>query len=444
MPPLPVRVRFAPSPTGFLHIGGARTALFNWLYAKHHGGSFVLRIEDTDQARSTKESVQEILDSLRWLGIPWDEEPIYQSSRKDQYRQYAEGLVAQGLATRSTDPDKGGEAIVFKVPAGTIVVEDLIYGRVSFDASLIKDQVLIKSDGMAAYNFACVVDDATMKISPVIRGEDHLSNTPKQVALYNALGFPVPQFAHVPLILGPDRSRLSKRHGATAIMAYKQEGFMPEALFNYLVLLGWSPGNNQEIMAREDIVRQFDLDKISRKGAVFDHEKLLWMNSQYIKQLSPEDLTAAVRPFLVESGVRLNVDDDGKLRTVALLLRERLRHLKDIVSLGACFFEEEITLDDAAAKKHLVKKELAPILSRLAEGIAGLSDFNAGSIEKVTRDIIAEFKVKSTPVIQAARVAATGKAVGAGLFETLAVLGKETCARRILWAVKRIQSEPGQ
>ena len=435
---LPIRVRFAPSPTGYLHVGGARTALFNWLYARHHGGTFVLRIEDTDVARSTQDSVREILESLEWLGLNWDEGPIYQSSRFSTYREHAQQILAKGLAFTSRDPQKGsGEAIIYKMPpAKKIVVDDLIYGRVEFDSDQLKDQVLMKSDGTPAYNFACVVDDATMRINPVVRGDDHLSNTPKQIALYEALGLPVPQFAHLPLILGPDRSRLSKRHGATAVSSYQQEGYLPDALVNYLVLLGWSYGSDREMFSREELVQLFDLGNVSRKGAVFSLEKLQWMNGQYIKKLSPDRLAQEVQPFLGHGA--------DNVKTVAVLLQERMKLLKDIVDLGGCFFQDSLAVDEAAAKQHLLKKENAAMIARLKDLLKALQPFAAPEIEKAARSVIEEFQVKSTVLIQAARVALTGKSVSAGLFETMAVLGKDICLRRLGEAVERIQRESSQ
>ncbi len=445
MSSLPVRVRFAPSPTGSLHVGGARTALFNWLYAKHHGGKFILRIEDTDAQRSTQESVQEILDSVKWMGLSWDEGPIYQSARFPIYRQAAEKLVERGLAHKVTDPEKGGgEAIIFKMPSKRIVVEDLIYGRVEFDSELLKDQVLIKSDGNPAYNFACVVDDAEMRINPVIRGEDHLSNTPKQIALYEAMELSVPQFAHVPLILGPDRSRLSKRHGATAVASYKQDGYLPEALLNYLVLLGWSSGSDKEIFSLEELVAAFDLKQVSRKGAVFSGEKLQWMNAQYIKKLSPEKLVQEVTPFLAAEGLLPADGTAEKVRAVACLLKERLHVLKDILGLGACFFQEQIVFDEKALATHVLKKENIPVFARLCSLLEDEKSFHAPELEKITRGLAEEFKRKTTPVVQAMRVALTGKAVGAGLFDTMALLGRDVCLKRLRAAAERMQLEPSQ
>ena len=286
-----IRVRFAPSPTGNLHIGGARTALFNWLYAKAKGGKFILRIEDTDLARSKKEFLDEILNSLSWLGLDWDE-IYYQSERFQLYRDYANQLLDKGLAY------KDGEAIIFKVTPQKIKIIDLIRNEpIEFDASVIKDQVLIKSDLSPTYNFACVIDDALMKVSHIIRGDDHISNTPKQIIMYQALGFPVPEFAHLPLILGTEGGRLSKRTGATAISDYRKMGYLPGALVNYLLLLGWSPGENQEIIELKEASGKFDIKDANKTAAAFNLEKLNWLNSQYIKKLNDEELLELVKPY---------------------------------------------------------------------------------------------------------------------------------------------------
>ncbi len=404
-----------------------------------------MRIEDTDKLRSTQESVQEILDSLAWLGLNWDEGPIYQSSRLSVYQEHAQRLLKKGLAVAARDPEKGsGEAIIYKMPSRKIVVDDMIYGRVEFDSDLLKDQVLIKSDGHPAYNFACVVDDADMRINPVIRGEDHLSNTPKQIAIYEALDLPLPRFAHVPLILGADRSRLSKRHGATSVGSYRQDGYMSKALVNYLMLLGWSAGTDQEIFSLDELVGLFDLNQVSRKGAVFSLEKLQWMNAHYMRQLSDEQLCEAVAPFLATTGLVEQGKSRDRIRAVACLLKERMRLLKDIVDLGACFFQENVTLDEAAAKKFLFKKENGPILARLTEVLKSVEPYEAAGIEKAVRAIIEEFKAKSTPVIQMIRVALTGKSVSAGMFETMVVLGKDVCLTRLEKAKAMLDDESGK
>ncbi|MBI4974588.1 MAG: glutamate--tRNA ligase [Candidatus Omnitrophica bacterium] len=293
-----VRVRFAPSPTGYLHIGSARTALFNWLYAEHNKGSFLLRIEDTDKARSKDEYLEEILGSLKWLFMNWGEEPVFQSKRFDIYKRYAEESVTKGASYRE------GSAIIFKVEKGKkVFFDDMIHGRIEVSTDDIKDQVLIKSDGTPTYNFACVIDDVEMKISHVIRGDDHISNTPKQILLYETFKFPIPNFAHIPLILSKEGGRLSKRHGATSIFEYRNQGFLPEALVNYLALMGWSPGDDREILSLEEIIKLFDVKDVNKTGATFDMDKLSWMNGQYIKNMPPKDLDSKVTNFLKEGDV---------------------------------------------------------------------------------------------------------------------------------------------
>src|SRR3989338_8652384 len=299
--PMPVSVRFAPSPTGFLHVGSARTALFNWLFARHEGGKFYLRIEDTDKERSKDEFLEEILSSLKRLGMDWDEELVFQSKRTAYYRQTAEGLIQKDLAY------KDGEAILFRAPkTGKIIFEDLLHGPIEFDLeahpSLAEDLVIFKSDGSPTYNFAVVCDDAEMGITHVIRPDDHISNTPKQLPLYDALGYKKPVFCHIPLILGEDRSRMSKRHGATSIREYQEAGFLPEAIVNYLALLGWSPGNNQEIIGKEELVQKFDLKRVLKTGAVFNKEKLEWLNGQYVRRQAVSSLTDRLIPYLEKRG----------------------------------------------------------------------------------------------------------------------------------------------
>ena len=293
-----VRVRFAPSPTGYLHIGSARTALFNWLYARANNGKFILRIEDTDKERSKEEFLGEILGSLKWIFMDWDEELTFQSKRFDSYKKIAEELLSQGLAYME------GPAIIFKVEKDkTISFEDMIHGTISVSTNEIKDQVLMKSDGTPTYNFACVVDDAAMKITHVIRGDDHISNTPKQVMLYAAMGLNLPKFAHIPLILSKDGGRLSKRHGATSIFEYKQMGFLPEALVNYLALMGWAPGNDREILPLGEIIKLFDVKDVNKTGATFDMDKLTWINSQYIKDMPMEKLLPKTVEYIKNKGV---------------------------------------------------------------------------------------------------------------------------------------------
>ena len=315
-----IRVRFAPSPTGYLHIGGARTALFNWMYAKANQGQFILRIEDTDQERSKPEYRDEILRGMEWLGLKWDE-IYFQSERFSIYREYAQKLLQEGKAYRD------GEAIILKMPQQQIKINDLIRGEIEFDTATIKDQVLMKSDGSPTYSFACVVDDALMEISCVIRGEDHISNTPKQLVIYQALGFKLPKFAHLPLIMGMDGARLSKRSGAVAVSDYQKEGFLPEAVINYLMLLGWSPGNNQEVMKIDSAIKSFSIKKINKTAAMFSIEKLKWINGQYIKQKPTEELTELLIPFLKERGFISENSDRKPLENIVDLYKGRLSTL---------------------------------------------------------------------------------------------------------------------
>ncbi|MBI4313740.1 MAG: glutamate--tRNA ligase, partial [Candidatus Omnitrophica bacterium] len=325
-----VRVRFAPSPTGYLHIGSARTALFNWLYARHHKGTMILRVEDTDKVRSKNEFLDEIMRSLKWLGLHWDEGPIFQSRRFDRYREIAQGLLKAGAAYE----EKG--AIIFRVIAGeTLRFNDLVHGEIAFESQTLKDQVLMKGDGAPAYNFACVVDDSDMEISHVIRGDDHISNTPKQLILYRALKWEPPAFAHIPLILGEDRSRMSKRHGATAIDEYRKAGYLPEALVNFISLLGWSPGGDREMLSIQEIVDAFDLGRAGHTGAAFNVEKLNWMNGEYLKNIPAEILIGLWMPLLTERGDLPEGVTAAKLEPILKLFHGRVSQLDDFV-MQAC------------------------------------------------------------------------------------------------------------
>ncbi|TRZ50176.1 glutamate--tRNA ligase, partial [bacterium] len=338
-----IRVRFAPSPTGNLHIGGGRTALFNWLYAQAKGGKFILRIEDTDRARSQKEYLDEIENSLRWLRFHWDE-IYYQSQRFAIYKEHAQRLLKEGKAYVEKSPEKG-EAIIFKVEAQKVKIKDLIRGEIEFDSSVIKDQVLIKSDGTPTYNFACVVDDALMNITCVIRGDDHISNTPKQVLLYQALGLELPEFAHLPLILGAEGGRLSKRTGATAISDYRKAGYLPQALANYLLLLSWSPGDNREVIDMGEAIKLFDITAVNKTAAAFDLKKLDWMNNQYLKKEDPEKLAEELVPLLIEKNyIRENNFDRNYLISLVRLFQARLSRLSDFPDWADFFFLDEIQI----------------------------------------------------------------------------------------------------
>lgn len=437
-----VRVRFAPSPTGYLHIGGARTALFNWMYAKAQGGKFVLRIEDTDQVRSKQEYLDEILDSMKWLGLDWDE--FYkQSDRFDIYRKYAQQLLAEGKAY------KDGEAIILKMsaspvsdrigetsppamvdggPARIVKWNDLIRDEIQFDTKEIKDQVLMKSDGSPTYSFACVIDDALMEISCVIRGEDHISNTPKQVAIYEALGFKIPKFAHLPLILDDERARLSKRAGAVAVTDYRRQGFLSEAIVNYLMLLGWSPGDNQEVVKLESAVKKFSIKKINKAGAAFSMDKLKWLNGQYLKQMPEDQLVELLIPFLKEKGYIDDHFDRERLRVIVKAFKPRLFTLVDFLDWTDFIFKDQFSADEEAQNLTEDRKKEFGLLR---ERFRALEEFNVGNVEREFRNLVAELGIKASDLVHPVRVALTGKTVGPGLFETIVLLGKEKTMKRL-------------
>ncbi len=433
------RVRFAPSPTGYLHLGGGRTALFNWLYAQTKKGKFILRIEDTDTLRSKQEYVDEILESLEWLGFKWDE-IYYQSKRMDLYRSYAERLFKAGRAylekSQIPNPKSQGEAIIFKVEPQKIKVKDLIRGEIEFDAENIKDQVLIKSDGTPTYNFACVVDDATMQITHVIRGDDHISNTPKQILLYQALGLPLPDFAHLPLILGMQGGRLSKRTGATAITDYRKAGYLPQALVNYLLLLSWAPGDNREVMDIQEAIKLFDLKGVNKTAATFDLKKLGWMNNQYLKKEDSQKLTDLLVPLLVEKKyISESNFDRNYLLSLVKLFQGRLTTLEDFPDWADFFFLEEIRIDPEAEKKFLARdfsKEFRLFSARLD----ALPKFDLAAIEECFRALVKELGMEAKTLIHPIRVALTGKTIGPGLFEVIYYLGKERTQKRLSQWIK--------
>ncbi len=424
-----IRVRFAPSPTGYLHIGGGRTALFNWLYAQAKGGQFVLRIEDTDQARSKKEYLDEILDSLSWLGFNWDE-VYYQSQRFNIYREYAEKLLKENKAYTEKTEGKG-EAIIFKVLPQKIKVNDLIRGEIEFDSETIKDQVLIKSDGTPTYNFACVVDDAMMNITHVIRGDDHISNTPKQIILYEALRFSIPNFAHLPLILGTEGGRLSKRTGATAISDYRKMGYLPEALVNYLLLLSWAPGGNREVIDIKEAIKLFDIKDVNKTAATFDLKKLGWMNNQYLKTQDPKKLTDQLIPSLAEAKyIEQDNFDRNYIVSLVKLFQARLNTLNDFVDWADFFFNRDIKIDPAAQDKFL-KQDLSKEFSLFIERLEKIEKFDIMTIEAAFRDMVKELNVEAKTLIHPIRVALTGKTIGPGLFEVIYYLGKERTKERL-------------
>jgi glutamyl-tRNA synthetase len=484
------RVRFAPSPTGHLHVGGARTALFNWLFARRLGGVFVLRIEDTDAERSSDEMVDGILDGLRWLGLDWDEGPkiggphgpYVQSERRDRHRAMADALVAQGSAyycyctpeelkakrdaseaasggwvydrtclALSTDDiaarERAGRprAIRFKVPAGPTRFDDLVHGPIAFDGANIEDFVIVRSDGQPTYQLSVVSDDVEMEITHVLRGDDHISNTPKQILLYRAVGADVPRFAHVPLILGPDKKRLSKRHGATSVTEYARQGYLPEAMFNFLSLLGWSPGTDQELFSRDGLMAVFSLEGISGGNAVFNTEKLDWFNQQHIMRLAPDELGRRLKPWLEGASLWNDAflgNRHAWFFAVLELLKPRAKRLDDFVAQGRFFFAETIEYDAAAVEKHLRAPAMDGHLAALDLALAPLETFDPASLETVLRATAEARGVKAAALIHAVRVAVTGKTVSPGLFEVLALLGRDRVHARLAAATQLLSSSP--
>lgn len=419
-----VKVRFAPSPTGFLHIGSARTALFNYLFARHEGGKFYLRIEDTDKERSKKEFLDEIVSSLKWLGIDWDGELVFQSERTAFYKKIAEELVAKDLAYRD------GEAIIFRSPkSGKIIVEDLLHGNVEFDASLFEDLVIFKSDGSPTYNFAVVCDDNDMGITHVVRGDDHIMNTPKQLPLYEALGYKKPIFCHIPLILGEDRSRMSKRHGATSIREYLEAGFLPDAIVNFLSLLGWSPGNNQEMIAKEELIQKFDLKRVLKTGAVFNKEKLEWMNGQYVRQIPPAKLADLLIPYLEKRGY--SAGDRAWFERLVQLFHERIFMLAQFPDLAQFFFDDKIEYSEEAAKEFLKDPRLKNAFLKYAECLESLDSFDTKTVEEKSRALMKELGLTGKEFIHPCRVALTGRTVSPGFFDTVSLLGKKKASERL-------------
>ena len=430
------RLRFAPSPTGFLHVGGARTALFNWLYARRHGGVFVLRIEDTDVERSSPEMVTGILDGLRWLGIDWDEgpeiggphAPYFQSERLERAREAAQRLLAQGLASR----DEG--AIRFKVPPGKTTFVDLVHGPIEFDNEHIESYVILRSDGHPTYHLSVVVDDIDMAITHVVRGDDHISNTPKQVLLYQAFGAVVPSFAHVPLIMGPDKKRLSKRHGATSVMEYERQGYIREGMVNFLALLGWSPGSDEELFTTRELIDRFTLEDISGGNAVFNTEKLDWYNHQHLLRLSDDDLIARLTGVLQEAGLwrdELSTTDRAWFLAVLALLKPRAKRLTEYVDGLRPFLADPADYDPDAVRKHLSAEGLADHVAALKDAFAEAAPFDEASLEQTLRQLAERRGIKAGALIHATRIAMTGRMVSPGLFEMVALLGRGRVLARL-------------
>ncbi len=466
-----VKVRFAPSPTGYLHIGGARTALFNYLFARHHGGVFVLRIEDTDRSRSTEEFIEAIIDGMKWLKLDWDEGPYRQTERMEIYKKYAQRLIDEGKAyycycspeeleaKRKAAIEKGltpkydgtcrdlknppsgrPPAIRFRMPeAGQTIVNDLIRGNVSYPNDMFDDFIIVRSDGTPTYNFVVVVDDLEMGITHVIRGDDHLNNTPKQIHLYRALGVEPPQFAHLPMILGPDKTRLSKRHGATSVQAYREEGYLPDALVNYLARLGWSYGD-QEIFTREELIEKFSLEGVSKSAAVFNPEKLLWLNSQYIMNTPTEELVDMVVPFLKKEGL---VTDETMPEREWLIkaveaYKPRAKTLKEFATSMRYLFVGEIEYEEKAKEKFLNEKYL-PYLKDIKAGIEKLSEFTEEALERLFHETVEKHQTKLRHVAQPVRVALTGGTASPGIFEVIYLLGREKTLTRLQRAIEMIE-----
>jgi len=463
-----IRTRFAPSPTGSLHIGGARTAIFNWLFTRHNDGKFILRIEDTDRARSTEESIEEILDALSWLGLDWDEGPYRQSERIPIYERHVQKLLNEGKAYKcyctteqikakrketqkqgkiyryegtcrnlKSEPEGAPYAIRIMTPdEGQIEVEDKTRGKITFDAKEIDDFVIQKTDGFPTYNFAVVVDDAEMEITHIIRGDDHLANSPKQVLIYQALSYEIPQIAHVSTILGSDKSKLSKRHGATSVVAYRESGYLPEALINYLARLGWSYGD-QELFSKEELIDKFTLENVGKSPAIFNPEKLLWLNGWYIRNKPASEIAELVIPLIKNKGFQVELD--SKLIKIVENLRERVKTLSDIVNSADYFFTDEIKYDDKAKNRFLTSESL-PIFEKLIQKLSKPDEFTVEGLQVIFQEIIDESGLKLVNIAQPTRVALTGGTVSPGIFEVMEILGKDTVTKRINNAIYYIKS----
>lgn len=483
-----VRVRFAPSPTGYLHIGGARTALFNWLFARKMGGKLILRIEDTDTERLKEDSVSQILASLKWLGLNWDEGPeaggecgpYYQSERRELYSKYAQQLLDEGKAyycfctpadleaerekqraakqpfryartCRNLDPEvakaraAAGEpySVRIKIPTeGSITVHDLIHGDVTFNMDQFDDFVIVKSNGMPTYNFAVVVDDHLMGMTHVLRAEEHLSNTPKQLLIYEALGFEPPKFGHMPMILAPDRSKLSKRHGATSVEEFRAQGYLPEAIINYLTLLGWGPGDEREIFTLEETVKLFELEQMSKKAAVYDTKKLTWMNGQYLSELPLEKILPEAETFFIKDGLVTKewlAENREYFAKLVDTVRVRVKTLQEVADASAYFFKDVEAYDEKGVAKHF-KPEAAELLEKCIAALEADEVFDLTSTEAIYNKIAADNGLALGKVIHPTRLALTGRTVSPGMFDVMVLLGKEKTLARMRKAVEYIKS----
>ena len=476
-----IRVRFAPSPTGYLHVGGLRTALYNYFFAKHNGGKFILRIEDTDQSRKVEGAVENLIATLKWAGLEYDEGPekdggfgpYIQSQRLELYRRYAEQLVEQGDAyycfctperldelrkkqqeqkqsfsydrkCRSLSPEEAkrrvlsGEPYVIrmKIPLeGSITFQDVIRGEVTIGYSVLDDQVLLKSDGFPTYHLAVVVDDHLMGISHVIRGEEWLSSVPKHLLLYRYFGWEAPVLAHLPLLLNPDRSKLSKRQGDVAVEEYRNKGYLKEAIVNFVALLGWNPGDDREIFTMEELIHEFTLERVGKAGAVFNIEKLNWLNQQHIRRKETKELAELLKPLMEKAGIP--IADDEYFQKVVELLKEKLTVLNDFVEYSRYFFEDPTSYDEAGIEKHW-DVNTPQHLKVLMEQLASLENFTKTSIEEKMKMVAEQFQIKPAKIIHPVRLALSGRQVGPGLYEMMEVLGKEQTLRRLKTAIERL------
>ncbi len=447
-----VRVRFAPSPTGFLHVGGARTALFNYLYARHTGGTFVLRIEDTDETRHVEEAVQVIFDGLRWLGLDWDEGPekggacgpYFQSQRKDIYRRHVQELIERNAAYEFEDKEKGGTVVKFRMTREPITVPDLICGNVTRAPNETEmadpDFVIVRSDGVPVFHLVNVVDDIEMKITHVIRGEDHLSNTPKHIALYRALGVEPPKFAHIPLILNPTGSKMSKSDKGAALHEYMNAGYAPEAVRNFLTLLGWSPKSDVELLTLEETVAKFDLPQIQRHNARFDHEKLHWMQGQYMMKLAPERYAELGRPFLAKAGL-LEGQPEDYVRRVLAIVQGKPKLFSEVPDWTTCFFRDDFAADpEAVTKTFAGQPGNFDLLDKLLVAYAALGEWTHPALDAALREPAKSLGIKPAALIHPCRVAVSGKAIGPSLFRMLEVLGHDRVLARLAGARERFKS----
>jgi glutamyl-tRNA synthetase len=482
------RVRFAPSPTGHLHIGGARTALFNYLFARHTGGDFILRVEDTDRERSTSEAVRHIIDGMRWLGLDWDEGPeaggnhgpYFQTERLEIYKEHADRLLASGkayycfctpdeLAAKREAAQKAGlppkydkscrempadqamaradtepRVVRFAIPeTGEIVIDDIVKGEVVFQTQLLDDFVILKSDGMPTYNFAAVVDDYLMEITHVIRGDDHISNTPRQILLYQALEFGAPpKFAHMSMTLGPDGARLSKRHGATAVIDYKTQGYLPDALVNYIAFLGWSPGTTKEVFTRDELIKEFTLERVGKSANIFDYSKLLWMNGEYIRMKPLDELLPLVMPFLIEAGYASDDMSDTQaayVKAVVGLEQERLKLLTEIAGATSYFFTDDFEYDESAWQKIMTQEHTLSYLTDLKGKLETIEPYNAEAIESMMREMAGERGLKTAQAFHPLRVAASGRMQGPSLFHMAEVMGRDRVTERVQRALDKLK-----